>query len=53
MIHQSQVVTIPEMAKKLKITKRGVEKNIKKLKENKLLDRKEGERGVFWELLVD
>ncbi len=45
-------VTIPEMAKKIGITERGVEKNIQKLKEQKLLERKEGERSGYWELTI-
>ena len=53
MIHNSPEVTIPEMAKKIKVTERAIEKNIKKLKDNKLLDRKDGERGGYWKLLVD
>ena len=53
MVYQNQYVTIPDMAKKLGITERGVEKNIQKLKENNLLIRKEGERSGYWELLTD
>jgi len=52
MIYRNQFVTIPEMAKKLGITERGVEKNIQKLKEQKLLERKEGERSGYWELII-
>ena len=52
-VYQNQYVTIPDMAKKLGITERGVEKNIQKLKENNLLIRKEGERSGYWELLTD
>lgn len=53
MIHHSQETTIPEMAKKLKLTERAIEKNIKKLKDNQLLERKGGERGGYWKLLVE
>ena len=53
MIHNSPEVTIPEMAKKIKISDRAIEKNIKKMKENKLLNRIDGERGGYWKLLLD
>lgn len=53
MVHQSQEITIPEMAKKLQITERATEKNIRKLKDQKLLERKDGERGGYWKLTVE
>ncbi|HAC15385.1 MAG TPA: ArsR family transcriptional regulator [Bacteroidetes bacterium] len=52
MVYRNQYVTIPEMAKKLDITERGVEKNIQKLKKQNLLARKEGERSGYWELII-
>ena len=53
MVHSDQFITIPEMAKKLGLTERGVEKNIQKLKEQNLITRKGGERSGYWELLID
>lgn len=46
----STEVTIPEMAKKAGVTERAIEKNIQKLKEAQLLERKEGNRGGYWSL---
>jgi DNA-binding IscR family transcriptional regulator len=40
------------MAKKLQITERAIEKNIRKLRDHKLLERKDGERGGYWKLMV-
>ena len=53
LIHSSPEITIPEMAKKIKITERAIEKNIQKLKEQNLLERRDGDRGGFWKILVD
>ncbi|WP_157243579.1 Rrf2 family transcriptional regulator [Algoriphagus resistens] len=52
MVYRYQYGTIPEMAKKLAITERGVEKNIQKLKAQNLLERKEGVRSGYWELII-
>ena len=52
MVHKDKNITIPEMAKKLKITERAVEKNIQKLKSYNLLERKEGERAGYWEIVL-
>ncbi len=41
------------MAKKINITERAIEKNIQKLKEQNLLERRDGDRGGFWKILVD
>lgn len=52
MVYRNQYGTIPEMANKLAITERGVEKNIQKLKAQNLLERKEGVRSGYWELII-
>lgn len=52
MIYTNQYVTIPDMAKQLGITERGVEKNIQKLKAQNLLACKEGERSGYWEIII-
>jgi ATP-dependent DNA helicase RecG len=52
LVHFNQFITIPEMAIKLGITERGVEKNIQKLKEQNLLTRINGERSGYWELTI-
>jgi DNA-binding IscR family transcriptional regulator len=49
-IPASAEVTIPEMAKKTGLTERAIEKNIHKLKEAELLERKEGNKGGYWKL---
>ena len=53
MVYYSSDVTIPEMAKKLNITERAIEKNLQKLKESRLLERKESHRAGYWQLLID
>ena len=53
MVYNNQYVTIPEMAKRIGITERGVEKNIQKLKQQNLLERKDGERSGYWELIIN
>ncbi|MFD2034037.1 ATP-binding protein [Belliella marina] len=53
MVFTSSEVTIPEMAKKMGITERAIEKNIQKLKGLELLERKEGNRGGYWQLKID
>lgn len=53
MVYYSSEVTIPEMAKELNITERAIEKNLQKLKENQLLERKESTRAGFWQLMID
>ncbi len=52
MMYLNQFVTIPEMAKKLGITERAIEKNIQKLKEQNLVERREGERSGYWEITI-
>jgi ATP-dependent DNA helicase RecG len=52
LMYENKNVTIPEMAKKIGITERGIEKNIKKLRENKIVERIDGERGGFWEITI-
>ncbi|TVQ80839.1 MAG: HTH domain-containing protein [Flavobacteriales bacterium] len=44
MAYISRETTIPEMAKKIGVTERAIEKNIQKLKEAKLLERMEGRK---------
>lgn len=46
-------LTIPEMSNKLKITERAVEKNIRKLKDLGIIERKNGDKGGFWQVLID
>lgn len=53
LIYFSPEITIPEMARKIKITERAIEKNIQKLREQNLLERRDGDRGGFWKILVD
>jgi ATP-dependent DNA helicase RecG len=50
MVFHNPEITIPEMATRLAITHRGVEKNIKKLKELGLLSRKDGAKGGYWQI---
>ncbi|GAB3655948.1 ATP-binding protein [Echinicola sediminis] len=52
MVYNDKHTTIPEMANKLGITERGIEKNIQKLKEQHLLVRRKGERSGYWELIT-
>lgn len=52
MVYINQFITIPEMAKRLGITERAVEKNIRNLRNQNLVIRKEGERSGYWELLL-
>ena len=47
MVFTSAEVTIPEMAQKTGLTERAIEKNIQKLKEVGLLERKEGNKGGY------
>ncbi|PRD51985.1 ATP-binding protein [Sphingobacterium gobiense] len=51
MVYINQFITIPEMAKRLGITERAVEKNIRNLRNQNLVIRKEGERSGYWKLL--
>lgn len=52
MVYNNQNVTIPEMSKSIGITERGIEKNIKNLRENKILERRDGERSGYWEIII-
>ncbi len=52
LVYKNPNTTIPEMAKKIGITERGVEKNIKTLKEQNLITRTNGERNGYWEILL-
>src|SRR5690554_4141162 len=52
MVYNNQNVTSPEMSKSIGITERGIEKNIKNLRENKILERRDGERSGYWEIII-
>jgi len=52
MVFASGEVTIPEMAKKTRLTERAIEKNIYKLKEAGILERKEGNKGGYWKIIL-
>lgn len=53
LIFYTSETTIPEIAQKINITERAIEKNIQRLKEAQLLERKEGNRGGYWKLIAD
>lgn len=53
MVYNDQYVTIPEMANTVGTTERAVEKNIQKLKEQRLITRKKGDRSGHWALILD
>ncbi len=52
MIYKNNQITIPEMANKIGITERAIEKNIKKLREDGLLSREDGDRKGWWRLNI-
>lgn len=52
MVYKEPFVTIPELAKDIGISQRAVEKSIQKLKKQKLLARREGEKAGFWEIIT-
>ncbi len=53
LVNENEPVTIPEMARDLGITERAIEKNIQKLKDHNLLERKEGERSGYRALVAE
>jgi ATP-dependent DNA helicase RecG len=53
LVHFSPEITIFEMSKKINISERAIEKNLQKLREKNLLERRDGDRGGFWKILVD
>ena len=53
LVYNNPAITIPEMASIIGITQRGIEKNIKKLKGQNLVQRIDGEKGGYWKLIID
>ena len=53
MTYKNQHITIPEMAKKMKLSERAVEKNIQHLKELELLDRVGSDKSGHWKISVN
>jgi ATP-dependent DNA helicase RecG len=53
MTYYNQHVTISEMATKIKLSERAVEKNIQNLKEKGFLVRLGSERSGYWKVVVD
>ena len=51
LISTSPSITISEIADHLGITKRGVDKNIKKLKEKGIIRRVGPDKGGYWEVM--
>ncbi len=47
----NKFITIPELAASIGITERSIERNIRKLQENKLLLREGPAKGGFWKIL--
>ena len=52
MTYNNQHITIPEMAKKIKITERAVEKNIQNLKATGILDRAGSDKYGHWKINI-
>jgi|SRR5690554_870904 len=52
MVYNNQNVTMLEMSKNIGITQRGIAKNIKNLRENKILERRDGERSGYWKIII-
>lgn len=47
----NKFITIPELVASIGITERSIERNIRKLQENKLLLREGPAKGGFWKIL--
>lgn len=50
-IKQNVFITIPELAKQIGVTKRSIERNIQKLKQDELLKRLGPDKGGRWEVI--
>jgi len=51
MICDDKTVTVDAMAASIGLTTRAIEKNIKQLKEDGIVERKNGDRGGYWEII--
>jgi ATP-dependent DNA helicase RecG len=52
MVYENQTVTMLEMAKKIGITELGIAKNIKTLRDNNILERRDSERSGYWKIII-
>ena len=51
LIKENQQITIAELAEKIGVTDRTIERNIQTLKEKQLLRREGGAKGGYWQVI--
>ncbi len=51
LIKENQQITIAELAEKIDVTDRTIERNIQTLKEKQLLRREGGAKGGYWQVI--
>jgi len=52
-IRKNKFITIAELAEEINISSRSIERNLKKLQEQHLLQRNGSDKGGYWELLIE
>ncbi len=51
LVKEDKFVTIPELSKSIGVTERTIERNLKKLQQEKRLNRVGGAKGGYWEVM--